>query len=58
MKTIKSKMKNTLNGINNRFDTAEVNLKTRQYTLQTETEMKTKKTGKKNPNKPPNPELK
>lgn len=51
-------MKNTLNGINNRFDTAEVNLKTWQQTLQTETEMKTKKTGKKNPNKPPNPELK
>lgn len=29
-------MKNTLNGINNRFDTAEVNLKTWQQTLQIE----------------------
>ena len=35
MKTIKCKMKNTLSGIN-RFNTAEVNLKTQQQTLQNE----------------------
>lgn len=34
-KTIKCKMKNTLSGIN-RFNTAEVNLKTQQQTLQNE----------------------
>lgn len=39
MKTIKCKMKNTLSGINNRFNTAEVNLKnlkTQQQTLKNE----------------------
>ena len=29
-------MKNTLSGINNRFNTAEVNLKTQQQTLKNE----------------------
>lgn len=51
MKTVKSKVKNTLSGINNRFNTAEANLKTQQQTLQNEKQGKKKKLGYKNPPK-------
>lgn len=49
MKTVKSKVKNTLSGINNRFNTAEANLKTQQQTLQNEKQGKKKNWGIKIP---------